>query len=161
MPSDQRATRCIVEVTSDDWIKCFRQSNFSQSLGVNHFFIFSVLPPLLSSFYLPLHSPLPLPNSTTDFLTHISLNPLFWQLSNAIEPFLQSSCDEDTLNAVTPGKFTPQPSIGLVRSQSRERYWGAALEGGKSGIKLFLTELQQANIYAALNRALVHIARWE
>jgi hypothetical protein len=48
-----------------------------------------------------------------------------------------------------------------VRSQSRERSWGAALEGGKSGIKLFLTEMQQANIYAALNRALVHIARWE
>lgn len=83
----------------------------------------------------------------------------FNQLSNAIEPFLQPSTDDETLNKSTPGKFTPQPSIGLVRSQSRERSWGATLEGGKSGIKLFLTEMQQANIYAALNRALVHIAR--
>ena len=60
-----------------------------------------------------------------------------------------------------PGKFNPHTSIGLVRSLSRERAWGARTpdSGDRSGIKIFLTELQQANIYAALNRALVHIAR--
>ena len=73
--------------------------------------------------------------------------------------------------AYIPGKFHPSPSIGLLRCHSRERERekekpsrrkspSPSSEGNQAGIKVFLTELQQADIHAALNRALVHIARY-
>jgi hypothetical protein len=86
------------------------------------------------------------------------------QLSNAIEPFLQTgSNNSDVDNSqYLKGKYHPQPSIGLVRSQGPDNGWGAnssSFREGASGITLVLTEAEQANIHAALNRALVHIAR--
>ena len=73
--------------------------------------------------------------------------------------------------AYTPGRFHPSPSIGLLRCHSRDRERdrekpsgrkspSPSSEGNQVGIKVFLTELQQADIHAALNRALVHIARY-
>ena len=66
--------------------------------------------------------------------------------------------------AYVPGKFHPSPSIGLLRCHSRERASGRkdlSSERNEVGIKVLLTELQQADIHAALNRALVHIARYD
>lgn len=47
----------------------------------------------------------------------------------------------------------------MERERARGRR-SPSSERNKVGIKVFLTELQQADIHAALNRALVHIARY-
>lgn len=60
------------------------------------------------------------------------------------------------------GKYHPQPSIGLVKSHRQDKDWGLdtlSPPSMVSGINIMLTEKEQANIHAALNRALVHIAR--
>jgi hypothetical protein len=103
--------------------------------------------------------------SLTDscFVDLNSCVPIQKQLSNAIEPFLQTTSAEDESAAYVPGRFHPSPSIGLLRCQSMERARGRrspSSERNKVGIRVFLSELQQADIHAALNRALVHIARY-
>ena len=61
------------------------------------------------------------------------------------------------------GKYHPQPSIGLVKSRGEDNGCGEDTTSHPSalcGMTILLTEAAQANIHAALNRALVHIARW-
>ena len=107
------------------------------------------------------------------FVTKVALNVFLMfsfclQLSNAIEPFLQTGGsteigDGDTeVSQSVKGKYHPQPSIGLMKNQSAESGWGlraSASPDEVAGMSIILTEKEQANIHAALNRALVHIAR--
>ena len=59
------------------------------------------------------------------------------------------------------GKYHPQPSIGLVKSRGKDNGCGENIAPPSTlcGMTILLTEAAQANIHAALNRALVHIAR--